>query len=384
MRIVGLDIGGANLKIASLDGICLTIPFPMWKQSGQLTSTLRLLPADAFGNPDMIALTMTAELADCFATKSEGVRFIIDSVKMAFPETPIRVWLTSGEFAEPDDAQELPMLAAAANWHVLATWAGRAVPRGPALLVDVGSTTTDIIPIYDGLPVSEGQTDLERLSHQELVYTGTARTPVCAMVRTVTLHGTAVPVAAELFATSLDVHLLTGDIPEDDQNVNTADGRPATRVHAANRLAHMLCCDTEELSMEELQHVAAEIAEVQVSQIASAIADRLRFALEWASELAECVRAECEQNSGDSVLDNRNVPDSQTVSAKLKPVIILSGSGQFLAVRALSQAGVSTPYEVMNLSQMYRHPVSDAACAFAAARLCADRCLDDLLPIQPW
>jgi uncharacterized hydantoinase/oxoprolinase family protein len=106
---------------------------------------------------------MTAELADCFQTKAEGVQFIIEAVQDVFAKSMIRVWLTSGEFAEAADAIELPQLAGASNWHALATWAGRAVPFGPAVLIDIGSTTTDIIPLIDGLPVPEGRTDLERL-----------------------------------------------------------------------------------------------------------------------------------------------------------------------------------------------------------------------------
>jgi len=67
---------------------------------------------------------------------------------------------------------------AAANWLALATYAGRLAPRGPAVLLDVGSTTTDVIPLQDGTPVPRGRTDPERLESKELVYTGVRRTPL--------------------------------------------------------------------------------------------------------------------------------------------------------------------------------------------------------------
>ena len=229
---------------------------------------------------------MTAELADCFETKAEGVEFIVRTTCAVFSDSLVRVWLTSGEFAEPHDAIELAQLAAASNWHALATWAGRAVPSGPALLIDVGSTTTDVIPLYDGVPVPEGFTDLHRLASSELLYTGVRRTPICAIVQAVPLLDETdysleterfIPVAAEFFATSLDVHLLNDDITADPDDVDTADGRSATRACALNRLAHMICCDVTEISEAQLMHIAAYIADQQLEQICQAIRNRTDF-----------------------------------------------------------------------------------------------------------
>ena len=68
------------------------------------------------------AVTMTAEVADCFATKAEGVRRILDSVLAIAGERVVLVWQTAGEFVSADLATEFPRLVAAANWHALATW----------------------------------------------------------------------------------------------------------------------------------------------------------------------------------------------------------------------------------------------------------------------
>ena len=229
LRFVGLDIGGANIKLATHDGIVRSVPFAMWKKPEQLTAELRAFAQGEFSGASMVGVTLTAELADCFNTKADGVRHIIDAVCAAFSDSFVRVWLTTGEFAEPDDAIDLPTLVAAANWHALATWAGRAAPAGPALLIDVGSTTTDVIPIFNGLPVSEGLSDLERLMHSELVYTGATRTPVCAVGRFIQLQGKSVPLAAELFATAMDIRLVLNELSDDPENCDTGDGRPATR-----------------------------------------------------------------------------------------------------------------------------------------------------------
>ncbi len=201
-----------------------------------------------------IAVTMTAELADCFATKAEGVHFILDAVAEVAGGRDVLVWQTGGEFVSIDEARELVPLVAAANWHALATWAARmtlGADAASALLIDLGSTTCDIIPLVGGLPMPTGRTDVERLMSRELVYTGVRRTPVMAVSPSVPFRGESVPLAAELFATMLDVYLLTGEIAEDADDTNTANGRPATVDAAWDRIARSLCCDRSECTLKK-------------------------------------------------------------------------------------------------------------------------------------
>src|ERR1700722_9574090 len=148
MHVVGLDIGGANLKAADADGRAGTRPFAVWKAPERLAAEVdRLL--GSFARPDMIPLTMTAELADCFRTKRDGVDAVLTAVELAAGAIPVSVWQTNGRFVTPHKARETPLLTAAANWHALATFAGQFVPDGPALLIDIGTTTADLIPLKD-------------------------------------------------------------------------------------------------------------------------------------------------------------------------------------------------------------------------------------------
>src|SRR5690606_12298586 len=107
-------------------------------------------------------------------------------------------------------------------------FSARYAEEGSALLIDVGSTTIDVIPLLDGQPVNVGKTDTERLLSGELVYTGVERTPACALLRTISYRGTMCPIANELFATARDAWLILGELPEDPIDKRTADGRPAT------------------------------------------------------------------------------------------------------------------------------------------------------------
>ena len=180
MSILGLDIGGANIKAADEAGRARSRSFAMWKHPERLGDELASILRE-FPQTERVAVTMTAELADCFATKSEGVRFILDAVDAISPPSSVHVWTTAGRFETVREAVSRPMEVAAANWHALATWVGQCflgahrsslITHHSSLLIDIGTTTTDIIPLDAGRPVSRGLTDVGRLQTGELSYSG--------------------------------------------------------------------------------------------------------------------------------------------------------------------------------------------------------------------
>jgi probable H4MPT-linked C1 transfer pathway protein len=213
-------------------------------------------------------------LADCFATKREGVAFVIDAFRSAFPASELWVYGVDGQFRSADAAKAQPYLVAAANWMASATLV--AATCADALLVDVGSTTTDIIPIVAGRVVARGHTDSARLRTGELVYTGSLRTPVCATVRSVPLGGGRCRVAAEHFAVAADVHRWLGRIEDADYTCDTPDGRGRSRPEAGARLARMICADLEALGPAGVTTIAEHVARAQVRQIARGIRQVMR------------------------------------------------------------------------------------------------------------
>jgi probable H4MPT-linked C1 transfer pathway protein len=342
-HVIGLDIGGANLKAAHSDGPCRSVSFPVWREPDRLAEALRNLIADWLPCQGL-AVTMTAELADCFATKAEGVDAILSAVTEVADGLPVAVWQTVGEFVDVEVAREFPLLTAAANWHALATFVGRLAPSGSALLIDIGSTTTDIIPIVDGLPNPTGRSDGERLISDELVYSGVRRTPLCALAQTVPTAEGQSPVAAEMFATTLDVYLLTGDLPESPEDLETANGQPATIGCAHDRLARLLCRDRTELPLDEARSVAWFVTGEQQRQITAAI---------------------------DRVLST--LPEAPAA-------VILSGSGSFLAERLASTHPNLSAASHHRLAELFSAETATAACAFALARLAAEQ--NVLLPVD--
>ncbi|HEV3003062.1 MAG TPA: hydantoinase/oxoprolinase family protein [Pirellulales bacterium] len=275
MTLLALDTGGANLKVADGNGFALSEPFPLWQKPGELADALAALITRS-PPADRLVVTMTGELADCFETKAEGVAHVIAATQQAAGTRSVFVYLADGSLVSPDVACRQPLLAAASNWHALARFAARYCPTSTGLVIDVGSTTSDLVPLVNGGIAAQGRSDIERLALGELVYTGVTRSPVCAVVDALPWRGRQVPVAQELFATTRDAYLLLGDLPEDANDRGTADGRPATRSAARDRLARMICADRDMFSEEDALAAATAVTRGQLSQLGIAARNLLR------------------------------------------------------------------------------------------------------------
>jgi len=277
---LALDIGGANIKAADGRGFALGCAFPLWKQPQQLALKLRRMLAEAPPS-DHIVATMTGELADCFPTKRAGVLSILESLQEAVDGRHTRVYALDGSLLTPLVAGRRHGEVAAANWHALARFAGRFLSPGPGLMLDIGSTTCDLIPFEDGCPRPLGLDDTRRLMAGELVYTGIQRSPLCAVARQVPYRGQLCPLAQELFATTLDAYLTLDILPEDPAGTLTADGRPATRACARNRLARAICADDEIFGERDAVVMAEAIQEAQVELLLTALE---RMLPRWSGE----------------------------------------------------------------------------------------------------
>lgn len=273
-RIVGWDIGGVNTKVACIvDGAARRVvsrPLEVRRDPAGLAQVIRELAVDAGAEPgDRHAVTMTAELTRVFATKRQGVGVVLDAVEAALPGAAIHVFGTDGTFRPAAAARQVPLLVASANW--MATAMVVAQSHSDAILVDTGTTTTDIIPIAGGRVVALGRTDPDRLASGELVYTGALRTPVEAIASEVEVGGRRVGVAAEGFAVSGDVHLWRGSLTSGDYTTPTPDGRAATRDAAGDRLRRAVCADAEMLDDGAVTQLADDLARRQADRITTAI-----------------------------------------------------------------------------------------------------------------
>ena len=336
MKAAALDIGGANIKGADTEGHAFSFPFALWQSPDELTNVLRRL-VDRILPADVLAITMTGELCDAFETKQHGVRYILECTLDAVGAVdeargaaiPVYVWTTESTWMRVKRETRAPLTAAASNWLALAQFACRHTAGQPALLIDIGSTTTDVIPLRGGAPIPVGRTDTSRLLARELIYTGVSRTPVAMVVDALPYRGEPCPVAAEVFATTLDAYLLLGDLPEDSSGSETADGRPADRQHARDRLARMVCADHANFSLKDAKVAARAVRDAQASLIGEAI---------------------------DRVIERLESSPS---------TIVVSGNGEFIA-RRLARSRSSG---IVSLGEVLGPTGSAAACAVALAAI---------------
>src|SRR3954464_2831704 len=256
---LAVDIGGANTKAAWLhEGTLRTVsrPFEVWRDRNALAAGLREVAGEVAAGPARaVAITMTAELSDAFRTKREGVSFVLDAAQDALGDRPLSVLTTAAELVPVGEARARPWDVAGANW--VATALAVADAHAHALLIDVGSTTADVVPIAGGRVAATAHDDLERLLAGELVYTGSLRTNLAAVAPRVPGRGGMWPVASESFAISADVHLILGHLTPEAYTCPTPDGRAATVALARERVARLGCADVEQLAADEIDVIAA-------------------------------------------------------------------------------------------------------------------------------
>ena len=271
--IIGWDVGGAHVKACLLQrGEVHDVAqwaCALWQGIGRLTPVLQAArerwPALAEAQH---AITMTGEMVDLFASREDGVPRIAAQLtnSLAGPD-PGSVHFFGGDagWVAPADVGAQWRAIASANW--LATARHAALRFGDGVLVDIGSTTTDLVAFKAGRVASVSRSDAERLASGELVYQGVVRTPLCALAQRIEWRGTAHNVMNEFFATTADVYRLSGDLnPEHDQYPsadNAAKDLPATR----QRLARMVGLDQQDGTAPDWLAFARSWRQKQVAEI---------------------------------------------------------------------------------------------------------------------
>src|SRR5215468_3060108 len=231
MAVVGWDIGGAHLKAARVENGRITAAI-------QVAAPLRLgleRLAEAFGEAkaligqaDCQAVTMTGELADTFSSRAEGVAGLTTAAVRELAHSRVMIYAGRAGFVAPADAAKHVSDIASANWFASASVVSKAI--GSSLFMDIGSTTTDIVPIVNGTIANRGYTDAERLATGELVYTGLVRSVLMA----------------------------------------TADGRAKTVAASQARLARMVGRDVDDADTPAWIALAQYFAEAQIRAITDA------------------------------------------------------------------------------------------------------------------
>lgn len=332
---IGWDVGGAHLKAARIErdgqfsGVWLE-PCPLWRGLDQLHQAIDRIEARMpAGESCVHAVTMTGEMVDLFETRQAGVEALAALLDQRLGAGRVHFYAGTHGWLDAHSACRHAEWVASANWHATAHLVSTCISE--ALLIDIGSTTTDLIPIRNHTVATSSNSDRDRLSAGELVYTGVARTPVMALTSDAPVAGHFIPLMAEHFATSSDVYRILGLLPEKADLHDTADGGAKTPAASRIRLARMVGRDALELPDRAWAELAAWFADAQMAQIGRAVRQVL----------------------------------SREMLADTAPVII-AGVGAFLGPRLAARIG----RPVINLSQIltpHADPDMIDACAPAVA-----------------
>jgi probable H4MPT-linked C1 transfer pathway protein len=278
---IGWDVGGAHLKAALLDsngGLLqvLQVTCPLWRGLPQLDDAIDQVLNHFEVETALHAITMTGELVDIFANREVGVNAIstlmdakLNGVKLFY--CGARTVADSSCFLSLSEVSQSWQSIASANWFASACFSAHQLQTlknsNYALLVDIGSTTTDFIALINGHPTCLGFTDATRMQFEELVYTGVIRTPLMSIAQKISFNLGVTSVAAEFFATSGDVYRLTGDLLVADDMAETADGKDKSMHSSARRIARMVGHDVEDADMITWNQLAQSFKDKQIERL---------------------------------------------------------------------------------------------------------------------
>ena len=336
--IIGWDIGGAHLKAARMENgrivAALQVALPLWQGLHEAERAFDEAQARV-GRADVNAVTMTGELCDIFPTHAEGVAALAALAQRRLAE-PLFYAGRAG-FVPQARVAVHALDIASANWHASASAVAAFHPN--ALFADMGSTTTDLIPIARGEVAALGYSDAERLAHGELVYAGVVRSYLFAGLTRAPFEGRWVNLMNEWFAGMGDVYRILGELPDGVDVMQTADNRDKSVGASRARLARMLGRDAGDADEASWRRLARFFADNQARQI---------------------------EENVHLVLSRGLVPEEAP--------IVGAGIGRFVIERVAARFGRAfIPFEsLFDTTPECAGAVSDCAPAAAVAKLAAD------------
>jgi len=271
--VIGWDIGGAHLKAARAQHgvIVAAIQLACAPHFGVAQIEIALREAKKrLGAADRHAVTMTAELSDAFPDRETGVAQVAAICAHELGADNLSFYAGAPGFVSKSQVAENARKIASANWRASAELVARSCKN--ALLVDMGSTTTDIVPICGHAVAAQGEDDASRLACGELAYTGLLRSSPAAALALAPFAGRLVPLVDESFATMADAHRLLGDIPPGVDTASTVDGRDKSPQASRARLARLVGCDARDHTPEAWDALAAFFTRAQLRRIEDQLA----------------------------------------------------------------------------------------------------------------
>ena len=274
VEYLGIDIGGAHIKI-----VCLNIKkevcyvgykqCPLWKGIENLKREIKFINSLITNKNNKCCITMTGELCDIFKNRRSGAKEIIKVCKLIncrkFYYTKLDEMFTS----RPKFDEIISM-----NWHSIGKLSEKKVKN--AILIDFGSTTTDLICIKNGQMKYESSDDFGRINNSELLYTGFMRTPLFAITPYINYIKKRIKLIPENFSNTSDIYRIKKEIKKNFDIDNTLDNRSKTLESSMQRVSRSLGFDFKKEDQRLIKKISEEISNIQLKEIAKKIFEMMK------------------------------------------------------------------------------------------------------------
>ncbi|BBE30071.1 hypothetical protein OSSY52_02120 [Tepiditoga spiralis] len=258
MEILTLDIGGANLKYCIFSFQSNKIEIKEYDELNILNNNLNVfelfLKKEIFkitskNSIDKILFTQTASLI--YENNKEGVKKIASILKEVFKG---EIFMFTPDRLINIEILDFERYTECYNWAITR----ELCKDRKGIIIDMGSTSTDIIPI---LEKENNKNNIMRLIDGEVNYLGMVRTILQSVIKTVPYKNFDVPIIAEPILKTGDIFYYLDMIPYNKHLNYSSNIKFINKLEIENKICQLIASDKNFLSKEEINIIIKYIYE---------------------------------------------------------------------------------------------------------------------------
>ena len=264
---LGWDIGGANTKVCVFDNNFKIIDLhtkniKVWNNFSDMKVFFKYISNiyDSFEIYNLV--TITAESCDNFKNRKHGMTEILSNCSN-YIKGNILFFTNIDKYVDFETAIKSPERLFSTNWILTSKFLNK--KKDIDLIIDIGSTTTDII--FKNMNIQDNINDHMRLSNKTLLYLGVIRTPLSMMADNINYNGQDISLVNEVFATTGDIFNINNDIDFSALDYLGSDNLQFTKKNSFIRLARIIGLDYTDYQEEHLNEVAKNFKKLFISKI---------------------------------------------------------------------------------------------------------------------
>jgi probable H4MPT-linked C1 transfer pathway protein len=256
--LLGVDIGQMNIKITSLEMVecprIRSVSFPFSEIGEMVEKLVFFVP-----HPDLVIITQTmCASRNFFSSLKEGTHYIVDLTERLFGEK-VRYPALSYKLYMPEEAKKHYLDVACRNWIATCYLTSYLNLFEDGLVVDCGTSSTDIVPVLNSAPVTIDNNDqgYTRLKTGELFWSGLYFTRVQSISPTIVLDGEEFQVKPTSKCMIFDAFVVSGTVPPESDIVKISF------ESCVERILDAIAADKELLTVNDARKIAQFFIEKQ-------------------------------------------------------------------------------------------------------------------------